>query len=132
MNGFYKIEQNGYVSTRSTEKEGYLPIEKDSEGNITTPIELVNQISKQLLPSKQEQLNSLIVSISNNKRFYADPESRTDLMAVVIEAQRVNAANDYTIEWKTPDGIITVTLADLKEASALALTEKAKIIGVVA
>ena len=82
-----------------------------------------------LPPSKEEQLNTLIVTV-NAKRFYADPESRTDIVATIIEAQDQGATNDSVTPWKTPDGVMSVTLAELKEASKLALEAKAGLIGV--
>lgn len=90
---------------------------------------------KQLVKSKEEQLNSLIITTSTGKRFYADPDSRTDLVDVVLEGIINNMPDEYTTEWKTasrPEGtnFETVTFAELKEAKRLALEAKGQIVGV--
>lgn len=80
--------------------------------------------------SKKENLESLIITTASGKRFYANPEARTDITAVIIEATEQGSTNEAISPWKTPDGIIDVTLAELKEANKLALEAKAKIIGI--
>ena len=81
-------------------------------------------------PNKQLLLDDLIITISTGKRFYADAESRTDLLSAIFEAQNQGATDVSVSNWKTPDGIVSVNLAELKEASKKALEAKAGIIGV--
>ena len=140
MKTFYKILEDGYVSTGKIKlDETWLEITKNAEGIVIAPVELVNQISKKTTDiqtqinsqNKQKQLNSLIVIVSTAKRFYADPESRTDIVSTLFEATSQGATDTSVTQWKTADGIMEVTLAELKEANKLALDAKAGIIGVI-
>lgn len=78
---------------------------------------------------KNELLNAIIVTTTSGVRFYADPVSRTDISDAILEAQEIGASDIDTITWRTPDGLKTVTVADLKEARKLGLEEKARIVG---
>ncbi len=84
---------------------------------------------------KEESLSRLTVTITSGKVFYADPNSRTDLVDVVIEGMLNNMPDDYQTEWKTvsrgAEPFELVTFAELKEAKRKALEAKASIIGVV-
>jgi len=72
-------------------------------------------------------LSRLIVTISTGKRFYADPTSRADL-ADVISILIENGIVEYL--WKTADGIILVTIAELREARMMGLQAKGDSVGV--
>lgn len=124
---------NGIVDNVSYVKmDGYIECPDDIAGGATYDGQkFVNPSIPEYQPSKDELLNSLVVTLSNGLRFYADPQSRTDIAATIIEAQNQNATDEMTTNWKTPDGVKLVTLKDLKDANALALNEKAKIIGVI-
>ncbi len=142
----YKIIQNAELQINSGFKspEGFSTnfdlLEKKSDGSLyksynldkTPNIDVHNQIIK---PSKKEQLDNLIVTITSGKVFYADPNSRTDLVDVVMEGMLNNMPDDYQTEWKTvsrgADPFELVTFAELKEAKRKALEAKASIIGVV-
>lgn len=76
---------------------------------------------------KDEALSNVIVTTSSGKRIYADSNSRTDLLSAIISAQ---AAGITETMWKTPDGMVLITLQDMQEAVMLGLQEKGRIIGV--
>lgn len=75
---------------------------------------------------KAELLSNIIVTTTSGIRFYADDTSRNDLSNAL---QLANSDTDTTL-WKTPDGLKTVTFADVKEALRLGLEEKGRIVGV--
>lgn len=108
----------------------------DKDGNkLNLDLDVVPSKSNAEIKLEQDRekeilLTTLIITLPNGLRFYADPQSRTDISSTIIEAQNQNATDEMTTQWKTPDGIKAVTLKDLKDANALALNEKAKIIGV--
>lgn len=82
---------------------------------------------------QQYELSNLKVTISSGKVFYADSESRTDLISAIDGA---NLRGETQAEWKLAEEyngfkITTVTLTEIREALALALEGKAKIIGVI-
>lgn len=79
---------------------------------------------------KAYRLDNIIVTLEDGMRFYANNESRTDMGDAVSLALDMGATEDATTQWKTPDGIKTVTLAQLKLAKRAGLEAKAKIIGV--
>ncbi len=85
--------------------------------------------------AKEKSLSSLTVTITSGKVFYADPNSRADLVDVVIEGILNNMPDDYQTEWKTVSRgtapFELVTFSELKEAKRKALEAKASIIGVV-
>lgn len=124
--------QNLYPQVVTTDKNETEAFDKD--GNLIALDESLigAEITrlKGLPPPKAEQLSKLIVTISTGKRFYAGAESRTDLLSAIFEAHNQGATDASVSNWKTPDGIISVNLAELKEASKKALEAKAGIIGV--
>lgn len=128
----YALIKDGIVDNVSYVKmDGYIECPDDIVGGATYDGQnFINPVVPEYQPSKEELLNNLIVTLPNTLRFYADPQSRTDIAATIIEAQNQNATDEMTTNWKTPDGVKAVTLKDLKDANALALNEKAKIIGV--
>ena len=76
--------------------------------------------------NKEHLLNSIVVTTSSGKSFYADPISRTDLAdAISIADER----NETAVLWKLATGWEQVTLEEMKEARLLGLQEKAKVIG---
>lgn len=134
----YCLVENGKITQVQDEpQDGFILIEADDiqnsmlwDGKI-----LSNPSPSEYVPTKDEQLNNLIVTIASGKRFYADPDSRTDLVDVVLEGIINSMPDDYTTEWKTasrPEGtnFETVTFAELKEAKRLALEAKGQIVGV--
>jgi ribosomal protein S4E len=97
----------------------------------TIEAEATEQQYQEVKKQKIAELGRLIVTISTGKRFYADPESRTDLVSAAMETLENNIPDSYEIEWKTPDGIMNVTASEIREAKRKALEEKARIIGVI-
>ena len=76
--------------------------------------------------NKEHLLNSIVVTTSSGKEFYADPISRTDLADAISIA---NESGETTVLWKLATGWEEVTLEEMKEARLLGLQEKAKVIG---
>lgn len=114
---------------------------KKKEGYIECPISIcggasyvdevfTNPVPEVAEPSKEEKLNTLIVTV-NNKNFYADPDSRVDIMTTIMVAESQGSTDTAETNWKTPDGIISVTLLELRQANQKAIEAKAGIIGVV-
>jgi cell division protein FtsI/penicillin-binding protein 2 len=82
---------------------------------------------------KQEALNTLKVTISTGKVFYADPISRADISDAVKLSEILGTTET---QWKLAEEydeqkIVTVTINELQEALMLGLQHKASIIGVV-
>ena len=131
----YKIDNDGKIlfvdRSSKVPLTGYKQTNKDvTVGMVLNNGAFENPIIEEIPLSKEEQLSTLIVTISSSKRFYADAESRTDLLSAIIEAQEQGATDASVSNWKTPDGVMAVTLAELKEASKKALETKAGLIGV--
>ena len=129
MKNFYKLDKNGKleeIGSGKIVKEGCKEYTKGQE-----PQELLNAMAmeKNIPISKEEQLNTLIVTTKNGHRIYADEKSCIDLVRAELKANRNNIPNDYTTLWKTADGWRDITIGDIKEANDLALDEKAKLIG---
>jgi len=76
--------------------------------------------------NKEHLLNSIVVTTSSGKSFYADPISRTDLADAISIADE---SNETAVLWKLATGWEQVTLEEMKEARLLGLQEKAKVIG---
>ena len=79
---------------------------------------------------KHEQYKKMIITVTSGTRFYADPDSRADIVDAIEIAKEGGYPDTTTTQWKTPDGLMNVTLADLKEVRVLRLNKKAEIIGV--
>lgn len=125
------IVNNKVEQVQPNSKDGFVKVEDNVVcGMVLNNGVYENPVIEPRLPSKEELLNVLIVTISTGKRFYADAESRTDLLSAILEAQNQGATDASVSNWKTPDGIVSVNLAELKEASKKALEAKAGIIGV--
>jgi len=110
-----KIGELTYTIVNVTPKNGFYEYEITEIGTIDDN----PKIKKEIL------LDNIIVTVSTGHRFYADQKSRVDLQNA-IALQDMWKGN--TIPWKTPDGWIQATLEELKEAIALGLKEKEKII----
>lgn len=81
--------------------------------------------------AKEEALSRLTVTV-NGKVFYADTPSRIDLSEAIRAAEQRSIASTL---WKLAEPfegkrVVSVTLDELKEASYLALSAKAQLIGV--
>ena len=76
--------------------------------------------------NKEYLLDSIVVTTTSGKSFYADPISRTDLADAISIA---NESGETTVLWKLATGWEEVTLEEMKEARLLGLQEKAKVIG---
>ena len=125
------IEDNKVMQVQTNKQDGFIEVDKDvicgmikNENNTFSNPVIIPPIA-----SKEEQLNSLIVTISSGKRFYADPQSRTDLDGAVLHGYINNALDTLQEDWKTADGWQLVTFAEMKEASEMALKAKGKIVG---
>ena len=76
---------------------------------------------------KEKSLNSIVVTTSSGKQFYADPISRGDLSDAISIAQETGETSTI---WKLKTGLDTVTLEEMQEARRLGLAEKGQIVGV--
>ena len=82
------------------------------------------EIAKEL--AKEEQLSVLTVTTSTGKEFYADTESRIDLLSALMAA---NIVGQTETQWKLANGTIqTVTVQEIGEAMMLALQEKGNMV----
>lgn len=88
---------------------------------------LINSMTDKDSALKQYALDSITVTVTSGKVLYADPISRTDI-ADAIKCMEMNNVSEQ--EWKTVNGVISVTLTDFKEALLLGLQAKGAIIGV--
>lgn len=77
--------------------------------------------------TKAKNLENCIVTTSTGKRIYADPASRTDITDAINIAIETG---ETSVNWKTADGWIEVTLDEMKEARLLALQKKEEIISI--
>ncbi len=132
------IEYALYKEHFSTKSDGKLYTYYNQDGTPDLVKEQVDIDAKALADAKlakEKSLSSLTVTITSGKVFYADPNSRTDLVDVVIEGMLNNMPDDYQTEWKTvsrgAEPFELVTFSELKEAKRKALEAKASIIGVV-
>ena len=132
MQKYAKIHSNKVDNIRFSPKEGYIEVPNNVFGGMIQQEDgtFLSPPMEEAAQRKEDKLRNLIVINKIGKRFYADPEARTDITAVIIQATEQGATNEAVLTWKTPDGIRDVTLAELKEANKLALEAKAKIIGV--
>lgn len=124
------IESNGklYINIEQTE----ITKVEDEITSTFWEMETIEIDDKRNAPSivKAYKLANIIVTLEDGTRFYANNESRTDISDAVSLALDMGATEEATIDWKTPDGIKTVTLAQLKLAKRAGLEAKARIIGV--
>lgn len=77
--------------------------------------------------NKEHLLNSIVVTTTSGKEFYADPISRTDLADAISIAEE---SSEVAVLWKLATGWTEVTLEEMKEARLLGLQEKARVIGI--
>ena len=71
-----------------------------------------------------------VVELSNGKVLYMDQKSRLDIISVLLLAI-INPEENKVIEWKTPNGMITITVPELGEALMKSMqTRKELVIGV--
>lgn len=134
---FTRVDKNGIVTWKTNEQ--YTDAEIDA---IRPEFDsyLLDVQAQQLLEEekakadliKQESLNNLTVTTTSGKVFYADTEARIDLQAA-IDASYVKGLTSTM--WKLAEEfqgsrIVSVTLEEIREASALALESKATIVGV--
>jgi len=101
----------------------------DEDGNIQYLADgiLIDNVSQKDEAIKNYDLEHITVTVTSGKVLYADPISRTDI-ADVIKCMEMNNISEY--QWKTVNGIMSVTLEDFKEALLLGLQRKGAIIGV--
>lgn len=82
----------------------------------------------QFKASRQQLLDSAVVTTSNGNKYDADEQSISRMANAILAAQRKDLTN---IQWSladTPTGVMTdVTLADLEEAHELAVENMASI-----
>lgn len=90
-------------------------------------IALQHQVN-QFKATRQQQLDSAVVTTSNDNKYDADEQSISRMANAILAAQRKDLTN---IQWSladTPTGVMTdVTLADLEEAHELAVENMASI-----
>lgn len=80
-------------------------------------------------PSKQDKLNSIVVTIKSGKKFDGNETSRTDILSALTTGELIGEA---TTNWKLADNSVAlVTRDELLEALALAIQEKGRIVGAI-
>lgn len=78
--------------------------------------------------SKQQRLDSIIVTTQSGKPFDGNQTARVNMTAAISLA---GFANQTSTSWKLANNMVeTVTLIELKEALHLAMLEVAEIVGV--
>lgn len=82
---------------------------------------------------KTNALSVATVTTTSGKVFYADTESRTDLISACQEALENNLPVTFESEWKLAEPIdgsklSIVTLAEIREARSLALRFKGSLV----
>ena len=129
----YALIISGVVKqVQPNKQDGFIEVENNIIcGMLCDGTSFSNPVIAPTPPTKEEQLNNLIVTITSGKRFYADPQSRTDLDGAVLHGFINNALDTLEENWKTADGLQLVTFAEMKEASRMALEAKGQIVGVV-
>ena len=68
--------------------------------------------------------------VTSGITFYTDADSIIDLLSAERKADRLGLPDTFSREWKTPHGVKKVTLADIREAIDLKLSNKGEIVGV--
>lgn len=127
-NGFpilveYELKEDGTRSTHYKEVvNGFRAIDADKEKEAKDAI-----IAQAQEEAKEEAIERIQVTVTSGKVFYADPTSRADL-ADAIDLMQEEGLVTYL--WKTINGIMEVTLDDMKEARKLGLLEKGRLVGV--
>jgi hypothetical protein len=127
----YALIISGVVKqVQPNKQDGFIEVENNIIcGMLYDGTSFSNPVIVPTPPTKEEQLNNLIVTITSGKRFYADPQSRTDLDGAVLHGYINNALDTLQENWKTADGWQLVTFAEMKEASRMALEAKGQIVG---
>jgi len=128
----HPIHENLGYFLGEVEKEGLSKV-KLVDGVYVEDIDTITRLEEEqaLKKAKEEALKALeITTISNGFRFYTDDKSVIDLMLARDTARDNNIPDEYTTEWKTVDGVKTVSIANIKEALSLRLTNKANAVGV--
>jgi len=115
----YKVGGIEYTVENIEDKGSYLELTLSDIG-IDSEVDIEEVL-------KEEQLKKLTVTTSKGITFYADPESRVDIVSAIKAGE--DAGIDKTV-WKTPNGLIETTLDELREVNMLALKTKAEIVGV--
>jgi len=111
----------------------YIPYHEITINSLVDSHPLVMNYAKSIEESnKDDTLSRLTVSLDNGKVFYADAESRLDIRDAIETAIDKGLTNTI---WKLAEPFngsknTLVTLEELKEASFLALSAKAHIVGV--
>lgn len=80
-------------------------------------------------PSKQQLLNSIVVTLTNGKVFDGNETARTNIMSTLYVA---GITGQTTTNWKLADNTTSlVTKEELEEALTLAIQEVGRIVGAV-
>jgi hypothetical protein len=79
--------------------------------------------------SKQQRLDSIIVTTQSGKQFNGNETARVNMVSAITLA---GFANQLSTSWKLANNTVaTVTLTELQEALHLAMLELAEIVGAV-
>jgi len=115
--------------------DGYVAVERDVDGSVTAPIELVTQLQVEAdtkvlndwKANRQAQVDAIVVTTTSGKQFDGDEISQ----ARMARTWPLLELDTDTTEWSladTPTGVMTqVTKAELKEACLLAGQEQTRL-----
>lgn len=78
---------------------------------------------------REENVKKMVVTISTGKMFDADDRSRLNIVSAILASEFMNQTSTV---WRLADNTeMEVTLAELKEANAIALQTFGNLVGVV-
>lgn len=121
---FFTSNGKLYVNFEQVEKT-------DDEGNTFWEMKTLEIADKREAYDAIKEYKLAVTELSNGLRFHTDENSLLDLMIADRQAELLGATNEDMTEWKTVDGIKQVSIKDIRDAIALRLNNKAKIVGVI-
>lgn len=120
---FFTSNGKLYINFEQVEKQ-------DDVGNVFWEMKTLEVSDKREAYDAIKEYKLAITELPNGLRFYTDEKSLLDLMIADRQAELLGATNEDSTEWKTVEGIKAVTIKDIRDAIALRLNNKAKIVGV--
>jgi len=105
-----------------------IEIQKDIE-TVENDIDELNALKNHTSLEKKLFLNVGVVEISNGKTFFMDSQSRIDILTTVLLSVVKPESKPSTIPWKTPDGVVDVTIEELTEALLKLMQTRKDLVG---
>jgi len=111
-----------------TTTDSRIEIQQDIE-TVENDIDNLNVLNDQTSLEKKLFSNVGVVEIPNGKTFFMDTQSRTDILTTVLLSVVKPELKTPTLPWKTPNGVVDVTIEELTEALLILMQTRKDLVG---